>query len=135
MRKYSPTRESYELILILMLVGVLIRVFALAPFEATSVSMAPQILPGDYILATRLTFGLPVPFQERKIGGRSPRRGEVVIFKSPESESLRYMNRVVGLPGDRIEMVGNRLFVNGIEGNYEAPPGARRLGHGELKAD
>ena len=69
MRKYSPTRESYELILILMLVGVLIRVFALAPFEATSVSMAPQILPGDYILATRLTFGLPVPFQERKIGG------------------------------------------------------------------
>lgn len=121
MAKFSPSRESYELILTFILVGVLIRFLLLAPFEVTSVAMAPQILPGDYILATKVTFGLPVPFQDKKVGGRAPRRGEIVIFKSPESEGLRYMNRVVGLPGDRVEMVNNRLLINGIEGEYRAP--------------
>jgi signal peptidase I len=121
MRRFSPSRESFELIFIVILVGVLARVFLVAPFEATSVAMAPQVLPGDFLMATRVTFGLPLPFSSAKVGGRAPRRGEVVVFKSPESENLRYMNRVVGLPGDRVEMKDNVLMINGIAGEYSLP--------------
>lgn len=121
MARFSPSRESFEFVFIVILVGILTRVFLVTPFEVTSVAMAPQVLPGDFLLASRVTFGLPLPFSSSKVGGRSPRRGEVVIFKSPESESLRYMNRVVGLPGDRVEMKDNILMINGIQGEYELP--------------
>lgn len=83
-------------------------------------SMKPTILAGDRIFVNKLAYDLKVPFagwQTLRWGG--PRRGDVVICYSPEDET-RLVKRVIGLPGDRIEMCDNRLIINGEPVLYEA---------------
>lgn len=82
-------------------------------------SMKPTILEGDYIFVNRLAYGFKVPFtSERLFGWGNPDRGDIVIF-TPPGESDNYVKRVVGLPGDRLEMRGNQLFVNEQACGYE----------------
>jgi signal peptidase I len=90
-------------------------------------SMKPTILEGDYILVNKLAYDLKVPFSDRRLlswGG--PRRVDIVVF-TPPGEQDRYVKRVVGLPGDTVELRDNRLLVNGVPADYEplAPGGAR----------
>jgi signal peptidase I len=86
--------------------------------------MKPTILEGDYILVNKLAYDLRVPFLGWRImQGPEPKRGEIVIFEPP-GESERYVKRIIGIPGDVIEMNDNRLFVNGksTENNDRAAP-------------
>lgn len=82
--------------------------------------MRPTLQAGDYIFSEKLSYGIsryslmwgigPTP----RIGGRSPKRGEVVIFALPSEPAVSYVKRLIGLPGDRIQMRHGRLFINGI---------------------
>ncbi|MGB2987217.1 MAG: signal peptidase I [Phycisphaerae bacterium] len=82
-------------------------------------SMKPTIVEGDRIFVNKLAYALRVPFTNWRLAAWSqPERGDVVVFFSP-SDSVRMVKRVVGLPGDRIEMRNNRLFVNGEVVTYE----------------
>jgi signal peptidase I len=103
-------------------------------------SMRPTILEGDRVLVDRRAYDLKIPFTRIHLAEwAGPRRGDVVVFVSPESGE-RLVKRVVGLPGDRIELVGHRLVVNGRAATYSplAPqrvPGlsaAGALGEGQL---
>ena len=83
-------------------------------------SMKPTILEGDRVFVDRRAYDLKVPFTRARLAEwGAPGRGEIVVFASPETGE-RLVKRVVGLPGDHVALVGDRLVVNGREASYEA---------------
>lgn len=81
-------------------------------------SMKPTILEGDRIFVNKMAYGLRVPFTSWwAVDLDEPQRGDVVVFFSPD-DGVRMVKRVVGLPGDRVEMRGNRVFINGQPASY-----------------
>jgi signal peptidase I len=103
---------------------VLIGTSAIAqPFYIPSGSMEPTLAIGDYLFATKFSYGysrysLPLalgPASDHRLLQRMPARGDVVIFRPPHDMKVVYVKRVIGLPGDRIQMKAGRLFINGAE--------------------
>ena len=85
-------------------------------------SMKPSILDGDRIVVDKLAYDLRVPFTLTRIAKWSdPERGDIVTFPSPVNENL-FVKRVVGIPGDIVELRQNQLYVNGIKATYEDVP-------------
>jgi signal peptidase I len=83
-------------------------------------SMNPSIVEGDRIFVNKLAYGLKVPFTTWHLAHwDQPQRGEIVVFRSPV-DGTRYVKRVVGLPGDTIQMIDNRLLINGVAARYES---------------
>lgn len=83
-------------------------------------SMNPTLIEGDRIVVDKEAYGLRIPFTTMRLThGTDPQRGDIVIFPSPE-DSITLVKRVIGLPGDTIEMRNERLFINGAEMNYVA---------------
>ncbi len=79
-------------------------------------SMNPTIVEGDRILVNKMAYGLRVPFTTQRLTeGSDPQRGDIAIFPSPE-DGVVLVKRVVGLPGDTIQMRDERLLINGVEG-------------------
>ncbi|MCA9295807.1 MAG: signal peptidase I [Phycisphaerales bacterium] len=91
--------------------------------DVPSQSMEPTILTGDRIIVNRLAYDLKVPFTRYSIAEwGAPERGDIIIFEAPHND-VRMVKRVVGLPGDRITLISNRLYVNGSPVGLElAPP-------------
>src|SRR5271167_2492909 len=95
-------------------------------------SMNPTIVQGDRVFVNKLAYDLKVPFTTWHLAQwGDPKRGDIVVFFSP-ADGMRLVKRVVGLPGDKIEMVDDRLFINGRPADYEPLPTA--TGH-DVPAD
>lgn len=121
-KKKSGKGELRETIVILvqaLLIALVFRTFAFEPFSIPTASMQSNLLIGDYILASKYSYGysrysLPyseVPWRGR-ILGNAPERGDMAVFR-PVPQSENYVKRVVGLPGDRIQMIDGILNING----------------------
>ncbi len=83
-------------------------------------SMNPTIVEGDRILVDKEAYGLRIPFTTKRLTqGSNPQRGDIVIFASPK-DGITLVKRIVGLPGDTVEMRGEQLFINGIAVEYMA---------------
>ncbi|HEX5613210.1 MAG TPA: signal peptidase I [Burkholderiales bacterium] len=96
------------------LIVFLLRSFLVEPFKIPSGSMIPTLLVGDFILVNKYVYGLRIPVVNRKvIEIERPKRGDVMVFRYPVDPSLDYIKRVVGVPGDRVEYRGKRLYLNG----------------------
>lgn len=105
--------ETVESIGIALLIALAIRAFVIEPFKIPSPSMVPTLLIGDQIFVNKFVYGLRIPFTKKRLWeGRDPERGEVVVFLFPEDESLDFIKRVVGVPGDTIKVDGDKVFVN-----------------------
>lgn len=90
--------------------------------DVPSGSMNPTIVEGDRVFVNKLAYDLKVPFTTWHIAQWSnPKRGDIVVFFSP-ADGVRLVKRVVGLPGDRIQLVNDKLFVNGVPASYEPLP-------------
>jgi signal peptidase I len=115
----SAAREYTESIGGAILVALLLRAFVFEPFHIPSGSMIPTLLVGDFIFVNKMAYGLRVPFTDpahvHKLWERPPQRGDVVVFINPQHPDVDYVKRVIGLPGDRIDVRDNVLFVNGVE--------------------
>ena len=120
--KEKKEEGSFLLFLLKLAVFVLVfRSFIMAPFSIPSESMLPGLENGDQLLASKWSFGisnnsLPFgikPFPEGRLFASQPERGDVVIFKAPPLGTEDYIKRVIGLPGDQIQMIGGVVHING----------------------
>jgi signal peptidase I len=96
------------------LVVFVVRSFVVEPFKIPSGSMVPTLLVGDFILVNKFEYGLRLPVINTKITSGSPlTRGDVVVFRYPKDESVDYIKRVIGLPGDTVAYENKQLTING----------------------
>ena len=96
------------------LIVFLLRSFLVEPFKIPSSSMVPTLLVGDFILVNKFSYGIRLPVANRKVLELgNPARGDVMVFRFHDEPSLDYIKRVVGLPGDRVEVRSKRLSING----------------------
>lgn len=116
----SETRDFLVFLAKLALFMFILRSFIIAPFSIPSESMQPRLLVGDYLIVGKWSYGysrhsLPysIPLIPEQILPHLPERGDVVVFKAPPSDRQDYIKRVIGLPGDRIQMRSGQLFLNG----------------------
>jgi signal peptidase I len=107
-------------------IAILIRIFLLQPFNVPAASMMPTLLVGDYFFVSKYAYGYThysLPFSPRLFSGRlfasEPQRGDVVVFRLPKDDSIDFVKRIVGLPGDRIQMIGDVLQINGQPVKHE----------------
>lgn len=117
--------ETVKTVVYALLIAAAIRTFLFQPFNIPSGSMENTLLVGDYLFVEKFAYGFsrysfpfgigPIP--EGRIFGRAPERGDVVVFKMPNQNSPDYMKdfikRVIGLPGDRIQMIAGQIYLNG----------------------
>ncbi|TDJ08263.1 MAG: signal peptidase I [Deltaproteobacteria bacterium] len=122
-KKEKMVKEVKSISLILLLVLVF-RSSIAEPFRIPSGSMIPTLMIGDFILVNKLSYGAKIPFTDWNIfgfdftakylfGKSDPERGDVIVFKYPRDKSINYIKRVVGLPGDKIEMRDKVIYING----------------------
>lgn len=96
-----------------LLAVMVLRSFIYEPFRIPSGSMMPTLLVGDFILVNKFAFGLRLPVIHTKITeGVPPARGDVVVFRFPMDESVDFIKRIIGLPGDHISYYNRRLMIN-----------------------
>jgi signal peptidase I len=93
---------------------LVLRAFVFEPFRIPSDSMMPTLLDGDFIIVNKFAYGLRLPVINQKIVSiGEPQRGDVVVFRYPVNPSVNFIKRLVGLPGDRVEVKDDKLIVNG----------------------
>ncbi len=113
-RKKSVLREYAEAAAIAILLALFIRTFVVQAFKIPSGSMEPTLLIGDHILVNKFIYGVKLPFiRKTLIPVSEPERGDVIVFIYPVDPSKDFIKRVMGVPGDRVEIIDERLYING----------------------
>jgi len=112
--------DTIKTVVYAVLIALVVRTVAYEPFNIPSGSMVPTLLVGDYLFVSKFSYGYSrysLPFGLPLFSGRiffhSPERGDVVVFKLPTDNSTDYIKRVIGLPGDHIQMKNGILNING----------------------
>jgi signal peptidase I len=127
-KEYSKKRASggivdtIKTIVYAVLIALVVRTVAYEPFNIPSGSMIPTLLVGDYLFVSKYSYGysryslpLGLPLFSGRIFFHQPERGDVVVFKLPTDTSVDYIKRVIGLPGDIIQMKQGALYINDKE--------------------
>jgi len=110
----SVVREYVEAIVIALLFAFFIRTFVVQAFKIPSGSMIPTLLIGDHILVNKFGYGVKNPLSGATwVAVGDPQRHDVIVFKYPQNPSQDFIKRVVGVAGDRVEVVHKKVFVNG----------------------
>lgn len=120
-RSKSVFREYFEAICIAVLLALFIRTFVVQAFKIPSGSMLPTLLIGDHLLVNKFMYGVRMPFTGKLlIPFNEPERGDVVVFRFPKDRSVDYIKRVIGTPGDTVEIREKKVYINGepIEDPY-----------------
>jgi signal peptidase I len=113
-RRKSVFREYGEAIAIAVLLALVIRTLVVQAFTIPSGSMMDTLLVGDYILVNKFLYGPEVPFTDARVPGlRDPRRGDIIVFRYPQDEKRDFIKRIVGTPGDTVQVRGGQVSVNG----------------------
>jgi signal peptidase I len=117
---HEQVKEGVKTIVSAVLIAVVLRSFLFEPFNIPSASMLPGLLVGDYLFVakwpygySRYSFPFGPPIMEGRVFERQPERGDVIVFRNPANVSQDYIKRVIGLPGDQIQMRSGQLFLNG----------------------
>ncbi len=119
-RKTKGGWDTLKTVIYAVLIALVVRTFLFEPFNIPSGSMIPTLLVGDYLFVSKYSYGYSrysFPFGLGMFSGRifvsPPKRGDVFVFKLPSDNSTDYIKRLIGLPGDTIQMREGRLYING----------------------
>ncbi|WP_199175552.1 signal peptidase I [Telmatospirillum siberiense] len=119
-KKTGGIGETIKTIVYAVLIALVVRTVAFEPFNIPSKSMVPTLLVGDYLFVSKYSYGysrhsLPLSLHlfDGRIFEQTPERGDVVVFKVPSDNRTDYIKRLVGLPGDHIQIVHRVLYING----------------------
>ena len=120
-RKSGGILETLKTLVYAVAIALTVRTFLFEPFNIPSGSMKPTLLVGDYLFVSKFAYGysryslpLGLPLFSGRIMGSLPERGDVVVFKLPSDNKTDYIKRVVGLPGDRIQVRDGLLYINDV---------------------
>lgn len=114
----SKLQEYIEAIILAILIAFFIRTFVIQAYKIPSGSMKPTLLIGDHILVTKFNYGVKLPLiRSTLIPVGTPKRGDIVVFIYPEDRSKDFIKRLVGLPGDTVEVRNKQILVNGLPWN------------------
>lgn len=112
--------DTLKTVLYAVLIAMVVRTFGFEPFNIPSGSMVPTLLVGDYLFVSKSSYGyskhslmFSLPLIPGRVWFTEPERGDVAVFKLPSDNSTDYIKRIVGLPGEKIQMKNGRLFING----------------------
>ena len=107
--------KNIETIVVALLIALFVRTFIIQAFDIPSGSMEPTLLPGDYILVNKFIYGLRLPYVKTPIVSyNQPKRGDVIVFLYPVDMSKDFIKRVIGMPGETIQVIEGKIFVNGL---------------------
>ncbi len=113
-KKKHIVREYAESIIIAVILALVIRTFVVQAFKIPSASMEDTLLIGDHLLVNKFIYGIKIPFTDKRILKiRDPKRGDVIVFEYPEDPSKDFIKRVIGTPGDVVQVINKRVYVNG----------------------
>ena len=114
--------ENAKTLFYALIIAIIIRSLFIQPFYIPSSSMEPNLLVGDRLFVTKYTYGYSkhsFPFSPPIFKGRlfqkKPKRGDIVVFKTPADNRTDYIKRLIGLPGDKIQVIDSNLFINNSE--------------------
>jgi signal peptidase I len=129
----AVVREYFESLVIAVVLALFVRTFVFQAFKIPTGSMQPNLLIGDHLIVNKMVFAPAATALERAIlPGRPIERGDVVVFKFPRDPERDFIKRVIGLPGDRLEMRQKQIYVNDVAIDqpyaHSAPPGQTPAG-------
>jgi signal peptidase I len=109
----STIREYFESIVITAIIALFATTFVVQAFKIPTGSMESNLLIGDHLLVNKFAYGLHSGFLSKILPYKNPKRGDVIVFKYPNSPEVAYVKRLIGMPGDKVEMMGRTVYVNG----------------------
>jgi signal peptidase I len=113
LKKKSVIRDWVESIIIAFLLAMVIRAFLVQAFKIPTGSMRMTLIEGDLILVNKFIYGAKVPFSNLRLPAlKEPKRGDVIVFIYPEDKKKDFIKRLVGLPGDVVEIKGGSIYIN-----------------------
>jgi signal peptidase I len=112
--KKSVLREYFESIVIAVILALFVRTWVVQAFKIPTGSMENNLLIGDHLLVNKFIFG-PTPLASGRavLPVRAPRRGDVVVFKYPDEPDRDFIKRIIGLPGETVELRNKKVYING----------------------
>ncbi|MBO9666797.1 MAG: signal peptidase I [Bdellovibrio sp.] len=116
-------REYLTTLVIAVVFALFVRSYLVTAYKVPTGSMQPTLKPGDFIFSSRLAYGFQIPFTQKKIDVTEPSRGDLVVFTYPKLPMISYVKRVIGLPGDRIQIKDGRVILNEVPLQYEKVAG------------
>lgn len=115
----SQWKDYLVTILISVLLALVVRSFIVTAYKVPTGSMQPTLKAGDFIFSYRLAYGLHFPWSQSAVLESPPERGDVVVFSYANQPSTSYVKRVIGLPGDKIQITKGKLSINDVPLDYE----------------
>ena len=114
--------DNFKTIFYALIIAILIRSIIIQPFYIPSSSMEPNLLIGDRLFVSKYSFGyskhsfpFSPPLFKGRIFSKQPKRGDIVVFKTPADNRTDYIKRLIGLPGDRVQFIDSNLYINNSE--------------------
>jgi signal peptidase I len=119
--KNDTIREWVEALIIAIVIALIFRTWAYSPYRVPTGSMIPTIRVGDYLFANMHAYGFVVPFTDIKLFPSKVNRGDIIIFPNPNDPSIPYIKRAVAIEGDKVEIIGETIYINGKPEDQRVP--------------
>jgi len=109
----STIREYFESIVITAVIALFATTFVVQAFKIPTGSMESNLLIGDHLLVNKFVYGITPPgFLSKILPYKAPKHGDVIVFKYPLNPEVAYVKRLIGMPGDKVEMIGHTIYIN-----------------------
>ena len=113
-RWQTAFKEYAEAVVVALILALFIRTFLVQAFKIPSESMVDTLLVGDHLLVTKFAYDIKLPFVDKSIYRTGdPKHGDIIVFEYPENRDMDYIKRVIGVPGDTVELRDNVVYRNG----------------------